>query len=110
MAERRCHVRFVPLACLAPPNRGSFNSTHVYGTHVPVEEPSTASKADICSAANSIERSDDFIDQRLHVEVIGWRNADTPTGFFNRTGNDGPNGGYFCPQQTLSQRLFGLIR
>jgi hypothetical protein len=30
-----------------------FNSTHVYGTHVPVEEPSTASKADICSAANS---------------------------------------------------------
>src|SRR6516225_12486605 len=53
MAERRCHVRFVPLACLAPPNRGSFNSTHVYGTHVPVEEPSTASKADICSAANS---------------------------------------------------------
>jgi hypothetical protein len=36
-----------PLACLAPPNRGSFNSTHVYGTRVPVEEPSTASKADI---------------------------------------------------------------
>jgi hypothetical protein len=32
---------------LAPPNRGSFNSTHVYGTHVPVEEPSTASKADM---------------------------------------------------------------
>jgi hypothetical protein len=29
-----------------------FNSTHVYGTHVPVEEPSTASKADSCSAAN----------------------------------------------------------
>jgi hypothetical protein len=24
-----------------------FNSTHVYGTHVPVEEPSTASKGDI---------------------------------------------------------------
>jgi len=67
-------------------------------------------KADSGSAAKSIERSDDFIDQRLHVEVIGWRNADTPTGFFDRTGNDGPNGGYFCPQQTLSQRLFGLIR
>src|SRR5262252_2492838 len=66
-------------------------------------------KADSCSAAKSIERSDDFIDQRLHVEVIGWRNADTPTGFFDRTGNDRPNGGYFCPQQTLSQRLFGLI-
>jgi hypothetical protein len=28
---------------LAPPNRGSFNSTHIHGTHVPVEEPSTAS-------------------------------------------------------------------
>src|SRR5262249_46642125 len=28
-------------------NRGNFNSTHVYGTHVPVEEPSTASKADV---------------------------------------------------------------
>jgi len=28
-------------------SRESFNSTHVYGTHAPVEEPSTASKADI---------------------------------------------------------------
>jgi hypothetical protein len=28
----------------APPNRGSFNSAHIFGTHVPVEEPSTASK------------------------------------------------------------------
>jgi hypothetical protein len=26
----------------APPNRGSFNSAHIFGTHVPVEEPSTA--------------------------------------------------------------------
>src|SRR6516225_2036413 len=34
------------LACLAPPDGGSFNSAHVYGTHVPVKEPSTASKAD----------------------------------------------------------------
>jgi hypothetical protein len=32
---------------LAPPYRGSLNSTHFYGTRVPVEEPSTASKADI---------------------------------------------------------------
>jgi hypothetical protein len=31
---------------LAPPNRGSLNSTHIHGTHVPVEEPSTASEAD----------------------------------------------------------------
>ncbi len=32
---------------LAPPNRGSLNSTHINGTHVPVEEPSTASMGDI---------------------------------------------------------------
>jgi hypothetical protein len=32
---------------LAPPNRGCFNSTHFRGTRVPVEEPSTASIADI---------------------------------------------------------------
>jgi hypothetical protein len=33
-----------PSICIskAPPNRGDFNS-HVHGTHVPVEEPSTAS-------------------------------------------------------------------
>jgi hypothetical protein len=34
---------------LAPPNRGGFNSTHIHGTHVPVEEPSTASLRDIKS-------------------------------------------------------------
>jgi hypothetical protein len=50
----------------------------------------------------SIERSKDFIDQRLQVKVVGWRNADTPTRFFDLTGNDWPNGGYFCPEQTLS--------
>jgi hypothetical protein len=32
---------------LAPPNRGSSAGTHFHGTHVPVEEPSTASIADI---------------------------------------------------------------
>jgi hypothetical protein len=32
---------------LAPPNRGGLNSTHIHGTHVPVEEPSTASIADV---------------------------------------------------------------
>jgi hypothetical protein len=38
----------VVTACiLAPPNRGHFNSNHVLGTCVPVEEPSTASKPDI---------------------------------------------------------------
>jgi len=32
---------------------GAPNSTHFYDTHVPVEEPSTASKADSCTAAKS---------------------------------------------------------
>jgi hypothetical protein len=32
---------------VAPPNRGGLNSTHFHGTHVPVEEPSTASISDI---------------------------------------------------------------
>src|SRR5499427_8200868 len=31
---------------------GGLNSTHIHGTSVPVEEPSTASKADSCTAAN----------------------------------------------------------
>jgi hypothetical protein len=31
---------------VAPPNRGGLNSTYFRGTHVPVEEPSTASRAD----------------------------------------------------------------
>src|SRR6478752_8371926 len=39
---------------LAPPNRGGFNSTHIHGTHVPVEEPSTASIADPCTAAKGL--------------------------------------------------------
>src|SRR5437660_5043411 len=38
------HVRYVT-TCLAPPNRGGLNSTHIHGTSV--EEPSTASKSDI---------------------------------------------------------------
>jgi hypothetical protein len=33
-------------------NRAGFNSTHIYGTRVPVEEPSTASIADIMSRSN----------------------------------------------------------
>src|SRR3974390_2704084 len=35
------------------PNRGGFNSAHIHGTRVPVEEPSTASKADSCAAAKT---------------------------------------------------------
>ena len=33
---------------------GAFNSAHIFGTLVPVEEPSTASLPDSCSAAKSI--------------------------------------------------------
>jgi hypothetical protein len=33
---------------------GASNSTHFFGTYGPVEEPSTASISDICSAANII--------------------------------------------------------
>ena len=29
--------------------RGSLNSAHIHGTHVPVEEPSTASTTDLAS-------------------------------------------------------------
>jgi hypothetical protein len=32
---------------LAPLNGGASISTHIHGTHVPVEEPSTASTAEI---------------------------------------------------------------
>jgi hypothetical protein len=35
--NRRDHLHF-----RFPPNRGHLNSNHVLGTHVPVEEPSTA--------------------------------------------------------------------
>jgi hypothetical protein len=34
-------------------NRGSLNSAHIHGTHVPVEEPSTASIPDSCAAASN---------------------------------------------------------
>jgi hypothetical protein len=42
--ETDCRKQF---AWVAPPNRGSLNSAHIFGTHVPVEEPSTASIADL---------------------------------------------------------------
>src|SRR5262249_51941621 len=31
-----------------------LNSTHLHGTHVPVQEPSTASKADMCGAKRHV--------------------------------------------------------
>jgi hypothetical protein len=40
------------IACMFSSSESwDFNSTHVYGTHVPVEEPSTASGRDIGTAA-----------------------------------------------------------
>ena len=45
--ETNCRDR---LHGLAPPNCGSLNSTHIHGTHVPVEEPSTASTPDFAAA------------------------------------------------------------
>jgi hypothetical protein len=39
---------------LAPLNCGGLNSTHIHGTRAPVEEPSTASKADICGATSDV--------------------------------------------------------
>jgi hypothetical protein len=32
---------------VAPLDRGSHNSAHIHGTHVPVEEPSTASNREV---------------------------------------------------------------
>src|SRR4029453_3982813 len=39
-----------------PPNRGGLNSTHIHGTSGPVEEPSTASEADSCTATKPFAR------------------------------------------------------
>jgi hypothetical protein len=35
-------TRLLAFACLAPLNGGGLNSSHIHGTSVPVEEPSTA--------------------------------------------------------------------
>jgi hypothetical protein len=60
-------------AWVAPLNRGSLNSAHIHGTHVPVEEPSTASVSDSCTAANSnaIRSS-----RQRAAEVAGAREAE----------------------------------
>src|SRR5438034_264422 len=44
--EEYVDYTLLEIACVAPPNRGGLNSTHIHGTSVPVEEPSTASTAD----------------------------------------------------------------
>jgi hypothetical protein len=38
-------------ALCTSPNRGGLNSARIHGTHLPVEEPSTASKTDIAKIA-----------------------------------------------------------
>src|SRR5258707_4684651 len=54
----RCLDRLsLSFAWLAPLNRGSLNSAHIHGTHVPVEEPSTASTTEVAVAAYSITSS-----------------------------------------------------
>jgi hypothetical protein len=47
----------VVAACMIGSSKcGSINSTHIHGTHVPVEEPSTASKADILRSPLRVRR------------------------------------------------------
>src|SRR6266508_1932443 len=55
---------------LAPPNRGGLNSTHIHGTSVPVEEPSTASTPDVRALLDDLvgageQRRRDFQAERL---------------------------------------------
>jgi hypothetical protein len=50
---------------VAPPNRGGLNSTHIHGTSVPVEEPSTASIATECTAAKMYRSFDNLVGIRL---------------------------------------------
>src|SRR6476660_5125478 len=58
----------VVIVCMdAPPNRGSFNSAHIRGTHVPVEEPSTASGADIYG-----HRAGAVLKKWTPLPVVGW--------------------------------------
>jgi hypothetical protein len=56
---------------LAPWSRGSINSTHTTGTHVRVEEPSTASERDIGWVFRSAKRPHH---RRLaHLSRSPWR-------------------------------------
>src|SRR4051794_20019318 len=66
----------VVIVCMdAPPNRGSFNSAHIFGTHVPVEEPSTSSIGDICAAATN-----DLFDHLVGADERLGRKVYTETG------------------------------
>src|SRR4029078_6118969 len=45
----------VVIVCMdAPPNRGSLNSAHIFGTHVPVEETATASAPHSCAGGGAV--------------------------------------------------------
>src|SRR5450759_4314427 len=51
---------------------GGLNSTHIHGTHVPVEEPSTASAADIeCVVIDN--RLDKSLGSRAHISTVTLR-------------------------------------
>ncbi len=52
---------------------------------------------------------DDLVDHRLHVEIVGWRDADSSAGLFDRAGNDRPYGGDRRAHETLPQCLFAMI-
>src|ERR1035438_4522192 len=93
----------VVIVCIvsSSPNRGSFNSAHIRGTHVPVEEPSTASTTEVAvasfnhlvgtaqqrlgnSKAQHLGRLeiDDHLDFRstLHRQIGGFRALENLTG------------------------------
>src|SRR5262245_14114776 len=58
---------------LAPPNRGGLNSTHIHRAHAPVEEPSTASKADVGSSqANWYSLHPAIFRRSLDLSVRGY--------------------------------------
>jgi hypothetical protein len=61
----------------APPNRGSFNSAHIFGTHVPVEEPSTASIPDGADARRIMQivlgdHSVEFETKHWNLDKVCW--------------------------------------
>src|SRR5436189_2863796 len=66
----------VVIVCMdAPLNRGSLNSAHIHGTHVPVEEPSTASIGDIARCLKlqptTHAPSSRRLGRRVHLQRVG---------------------------------------
>ena len=58
-----CEAQGIPLKAFgnwrAKFKRGSLNSAHIHGTHVPVEEPSTASKPEVAARPAHFRSSPD---------------------------------------------------